>query len=85
MMLVVDNLHPSFTASHLRDLFAPFGKIVWSRLVVDTNDQTRAFGYVELASETEADHAVQALDGTRVLKQLVRVMRSTDSIQRRMH
>ena len=85
MMLIVENLHPSCTPGSLLELFTPFGKVLWSRLILDTNDHASAFGYVEMASQAEADKAVEALDGITVLKRAIRVAFSSDLIQRRAH
>jgi RNA recognition motif-containing protein len=84
-MLIVENLPPSCTPDHLHNLFAPFGTVNWSRLILDTNDQAWAYGYVEMASEAEATKAMQGLDGTTVLQQAIRVAFSSDLIQRRAH
>jgi RNA recognition motif-containing protein len=85
MMLIVENLHPSSTSTGLLDLFTPFGKVLWSRLILDRNGHAEAFGYVQMASEADAAKAVEGLDGTMVWEHILRVACTSDLIQRRAH
>lgn len=84
-MLAVDNLHPSCTATDLRELFSPFGQVLWSRLIVDTNAYAFAYGYIEMASSNDAETAAEALDGTMVLEHLIHVSISSDHIEKKSH
>ena len=36
-MVYIEGLHVSITVADLKALFAPFGTVLWSRLVIDTN------------------------------------------------
>jgi RNA recognition motif-containing protein len=85
MMLIVNNLHPSSTPHSLVELFRPFGKVLWSRLILDMNGHASALAYVEMALLADATKAVEALDGTLVLEQLIRVAFTSDIMQRRAH
>lgn len=85
MMLLVNNLHPSCTTASLRNLFDPFGEVLWCRLIVDTNEHSTAFGYVEMGSQEEAEAAVRALDRTSAFTRCIEVAFSRDLIQRRDH
>ena len=38
-MVFIEGLHYSFSAEGLNKLFAPFGTVLWSRLIVDTNGE----------------------------------------------
>jgi cold-inducible RNA-binding protein len=62
--LYVGNLTFSTTESDLRDLFAPFGAVERVSLVTDRDTgRSRGFGFVEMASDTEAAAAISALNG----------------------
>jgi RNA recognition motif-containing protein len=81
-MLIVENLHPTCTAGALLNLFTPFGKVLWSRLVLDRNGHASAFGYVEMACPADACNAVEGLDGSMVLDQVIRVAFTSSIIHR---
>ena len=80
-MLIVKNLHPSSTPQSLVQLFTPFGKVLWSRLILDLNGHLSAFAYVQMASLADATKAVQDLDGTMVLEQCIHVAFTSDLVQ----
>ena len=84
-MLIVENLHPSSTSNGFLDLFAPFAKVLLSRLILDRNGHAEAFGYVEMASQADAAKAVAGLvvrgSGTTSFGWFLR----RTSIQRRAH
>ncbi len=42
-MVFIEELHYSFSAEGLNKLFAPFGTVLWSRLIVDTNGEVFFF------------------------------------------
>ena len=66
--LYVGNLSADYTEDELRDLFAADGREVESvtiRKKVKTG-RSRGFGFVKMASEEDAERAVQALHGTDV-------------------
>ena len=75
--LFVDGLPQRFTADRLKDLFAPFGTVLWSRVVSGFSGDCSGFGYVDLATSQEALKAVKALDGCEVEGQYLVVMVST--------
>ena len=62
-MLSVFGLDPNVSIQDLRTLFSPYGKILWARLMVNSNAHTVAVAYVEMATQDEAMAAVSALDG----------------------
>jgi len=66
----------------LNDLFAPFGTILWSRLVQDTNAETHTYGYVEMA-QSQAEKAISSLHGSLIEDQKLIVRFSNDILQRR--
>jgi len=61
--LIVDGLPLSMTSEHLTNLFAPFGKVTWARVVMDRYRRSLAYGYVVMEPDADAAVAAKALDG----------------------
>lgn len=62
--LYVGNLAYATMEHQLREAFAPYGEIVSATLVVDRmSGQSRGFGFVEYASEADAQRAIDAMNG----------------------
>ncbi len=49
-MLLIEGLHLSCSMHGLQQLFAPFGTVLWSRLIVDTNGHSFCFGYAQMST-----------------------------------
>jgi RNA recognition motif-containing protein len=63
--LYVGNLPHSTTESELRNVFEVHGPVEKITMVTDRDTgRSRGFAFVEMASATEADKAVAALNGT---------------------
>jgi RNA recognition motif-containing protein len=61
--LYVGSLPYSVTEEELRDLFNPYGKIESVRIIKDKmTDQSKGFGFVEMATAEEAQRAVEGLN-----------------------
>lgn len=59
------NLDYSTSEDQLRDVFAQYGSIVSSAIVLDRmTGRSRGFGFVEYDSAAEADKAIEALNGS---------------------
>lgn len=64
MRIYVGNLNYSVTSEELRSLFEPYGTVEGAEVQVKTRTgQSRGFGLVEMASDTEAEAAITALNG----------------------
>lgn len=62
--LYVGNLDVSVSDSDLRQLFSRHGSILSAKVVLDRDtNQSKGFGFVELATEGEARAAITALNG----------------------
>ncbi len=65
--LYIGNLSFNTTDQELEQLFAEFGKVVSATVVKDRDtDRSRGFGFVEFASQAEAQKAKEAMDGKDV-------------------
>jgi RNA recognition motif-containing protein len=62
--LYVGNLSVGVTDSDLQQLFSTHGSILSARVVMDRDtNQSKGFGFVEMATEGEAQAAITALNG----------------------
>ena len=63
--LYVGNLSFQVETEQLRELFAPHGEVVDAIVLTDRESgRSRGFGFVTMASEAEAQSAIEALNGT---------------------
>ena len=53
-MLFIEGLHLTCSAEGLKQLLEPFGTVLWSRLIVDTNGHSFSFGYVQMSTYSES-------------------------------
>ena len=62
--LYVGNLAYQVTSDDLQNLFEAHGEVRSAAVVTDREtNRSRGFGFVEIAFESDADTAVEALDG----------------------
>lgn len=65
--LYVGNLSYQTTDQQLNDLFAEAGNVASAQVVTDRyTGQSRGFGFVEMATEDEAQQAIAAINGRNV-------------------
>ncbi len=62
--LYVGNLPYSTTEEDLRDTFSKVGEVASAKLIIDpTNGRSKGFGFVEMASDEDAQKAISTLNG----------------------
>lgn len=65
--LYVGNLPYSFTDSTLEELFAQSGEVASSTVIMDRDSgRSKGFGFVEMASDGEADAAIEKFNGHEI-------------------
>lgn len=65
--IYVGGLPYSTTEDQLSDLFAAHGTVSSARIITDKfTGQARGFGFVEMSSDSEAQAAITALNGTEL-------------------
>lgn len=65
MNIYVGNLAYGVTEDELRDAFGAFGEVTSATLIMDKfSGQSKGFGFVEMANNSEADAAIKGLNGT---------------------
>ncbi len=84
-MLFVDGLDISCSVEALKELFAPFGTVLWSRLITDTNGHSFCFGYAQMSTHAESLAAIAGLTGTTIFGKTLRVISSTYSYEELRH
>ncbi len=63
--LYVGNLAYSTTEDDLRDTFAKIGEVASAKLIIDpTNGRSKGFGFVEMATDDDAQKAISTMNGT---------------------
>ena len=61
--LFVSSLPYSIDEMGLKAMFEPLGKIVYARIIRDDRTKfSKGYGFVEMATEAEAEHAIKTLD-----------------------
>ncbi len=72
--LYVGNLSYQMTEDALRDIFSPMGEVVSAKVITDAaTGRSKGFGFVEMASDEEADKAINSLNGTSVMDRPINV------------
>ena len=62
MNIYTGNLAYSVSDADLRDAFEAYGKVSSASVIMDrTTGQSKGFGFVEMANNSEADAAIKAL------------------------
>ena len=70
----VGNLAREVTEAELRQAFEPFGRVAAVRIITDRySGVSRGFGFVEMATEEDAQAAISQLDGTTLDGRQIRV------------
>lgn len=65
MNIYVGNLPYSATDADLRETFAQYGEVSSVQLISDKfTGQSKGFGFVEMANNSQADAAIKGLNGT---------------------
>jgi RNA recognition motif-containing protein len=65
--MYVSNLGFHFNDDDLRKLFEPFGQVSSAKVITDRETgRSRGFGFVEMASSTEANQAMGKLNGKEI-------------------
>src|SRR5262245_65195345 len=65
--LYVGGLPFSVTGDRLQEIFSAHGTVESANVITDKfTGQSRGFGFVEMSSGSEAQHAISALNGTQL-------------------
>ena len=68
MNIYVGNLSYDATEETIREAFESFGQVTSARIIKDKyTGQSRGFGFVEMAEQTQAQAAIKSLNGKELL------------------
>ncbi|RKY17109.1 MAG: RNA-binding protein [Planctomycetota bacterium] len=74
MVIYVGNLAYATTEESLRRLFEAYGTVSSARVITDrVTGRSRGFGFVEMPNDSEAQAAIEALDGSVLEGRRIRV------------
>ncbi|HHV03830.1 MAG: RNA-binding protein [Bacteroidales bacterium] len=74
MNIFVSSLSFKAKKEDLVELFAPFGEVLSARIILNKETRrSRGYGFVEMANETEALAAIEALNGTEHMGRTINV------------
>ena len=72
--LYVGNLSYNTHEEDLREAFSKIGEVLSATLIVDpTNGRSKGFGFVEMASDEDADKAITSMNGTSFMERTITV------------
>lgn len=72
--LLVDGFSLSYSCDDLKRIFAPYGNILWTRVVRDRMGISLGFAYVAMADDSEANAAIKALNGKCINERVFQVI-----------
>jgi len=65
MNIYIGNLSSDLKENELKALFTEFGKVENVKIIKDRfSEQSKGYGFIEMPSNSEADQAIKALNGT---------------------
>lgn len=74
MNMYVGNLSFSVSEDDLKEVFSEFGEIKSIKIIKDRySGQSKGFGFVDMPSNSEADKAIKALNGSQMKGQAIKV------------
>ncbi|HTP06412.1 MAG TPA: RNA-binding protein [Nitrospirota bacterium] len=72
--LYVGNLSYNTHEEDLREAFSKIGEVLSATLIVDqTSGRSKGFGFVEMATDEDADKAIAAMNGTSFMDRTITV------------
>jgi RNA recognition motif-containing protein len=75
MNIYISNLSFNVQDEDLRDFFKDYGEVSSAKVIMDKfTNQSRGFGFVEMADDTAAKKAITELDGATVEGRTIKVM-----------
>lgn len=72
--LYVGNLSYNTQEEDLREAFSKFGEVVSATLIIDqASGRSKGFGFVEMATDEDAEKAISSLNGTTFMDRSITV------------
>ncbi len=81
--LYVGNLSYNTHEEDLREAFSKIGEVLSATLIVDqTNGRSKGFGFVEMATDEDAEKAISSLNGTSFMDRSITVNEARPKTER---
>lgn len=72
--LYVGNLSYTATEDDLKEVFGKIGEVLSAKIITDSaTGRSKGFGFVEMASDEDADKAISSLNGTTLMDRALTV------------
>jgi len=72
--IYVGNLSYDLSESQLEELFTKHGEVSSVKIITDQySGRSKGFGFIEMSDDSEAQNAIQELDGKSVLERNIKV------------
>ncbi len=67
MNIYVGNLNYNISEDELREVFEKYGEVTSSKIISDKySGRSKGFGFIEMSNDSDADEAIENLDGADV-------------------
>lgn len=77
MNIYVGNLAYTVTEEQLKNLFATYGTVTAAKVVMDKlTGNSKGFGFIEMATEAEAENAINGLNNQEINGRRIRVSKA---------
>jgi len=74
MNIYVGNLNYQVTSQELKDAFAEYGEVASANVIIDRETgRSKGFGFVEMPDDSEAEKAINSLNGSSLMGRNMRV------------
>ena len=74
MNIYVGNLNYQVTSQELKDAFAEYGEVASANVIIDRETgRSKGFGFVEMPDDSEAEQAINSLNGSSLMGRNMRV------------
>lgn len=73
MYINVGNMSFGTNGEELREVFAEFGTVTSVKLMMNSEGQSRGFGFIEMAEDNEGKAAIKSLNGRELAGRKLRV------------
>ncbi|MEI6123384.1 MAG: RNA-binding protein [Bacteroidota bacterium] len=79
MKIYAGNLHYGMTEDDLQKLFEEYGQVSSVKVITDKySGRSKGFGFVEMPTDTEAEQAIEELNGTEIKGRAITVNQSIE-------
>lgn len=74
MNIYVGNLSYNCSEADLRTAFSAYGEVDSVRIITDRDTgRSKGFGFIEMPNDSEANAAIQALNGSELMERTIKV------------